>query len=190
MDERPRVYPSGSAEPSCVSVKQLVHRTAREDVVGEQPKDLVIIEGDFGSVKDTHPQNRTNQLIPHRSCSLHLIGCFWVLERRGPYLQGEELATELAIVRALAATARTEGVTAAVPCIAPSALEKPRDRPVEVKWAKESVSFQFAFDNGGPVKDNSHMVSDCSDFILKWIHKYRPECLFRRTLNPPDGCMG
>lgn len=50
-----------------------------------QPRNLVILEGDFGSVKDHHPQDRVNQGIPHRSCSFHLIIRLWV-HRRGDYL--------------------------------------------------------------------------------------------------------
>jgi hypothetical protein len=40
--ERPLVYPSGKAEPSWVSVKQLVHRCVRDEKEKEKPSENVV----------------------------------------------------------------------------------------------------------------------------------------------------
>ena len=142
-----------------------------------QPIDLIIAEMDLSAVHDHHPQKNSNQNIPHRTGSLIIILHLLVhaLERVPPLNAADDSGGPV------------------VACVTPREREKQRgaeDPPAS--FERLNLTFQFSFNNAGPVKDSNHMITACLDTALSWAFNNYPSCKANATslLNVTDGCKG
>ena len=148
------------------------------------PADALILEQDFAAIHSHHSQHQENQVIPHRTQILVAIARFYC--RPTPR---DKRLSPAAVSASLHAgedpfSSPTPPVT---PCIEPRNIVVSMDDGADTEKKLHSVTFYFCANNDSNVKDDSHLVYTCNNWILDWIEEYI-DTKFSHIVIPTDGC--